>query len=161
MLAADGNAPLASSAAAPPRSLKLSDNTPTLIPEPLTARPLALSACCTCGAVAPPLPTCALASGPSAIIGEPSRLATLSGCHTVSGIADAAAAGLPPEIASAGGWTMPCAEFSTSADAAGSGPTFAGAAGAIEGIAPCHGALAGESGTAGAVAIQLSAAAVR
>ena len=40
MLEADGSAPSASSAAAPPRSLKLSESTPTLMPEPLTLNPL-------------------------------------------------------------------------------------------------------------------------
>ena len=40
MLEADGSAPSASSAAAPPRSLKLSEITPTLMPLPLTLNPL-------------------------------------------------------------------------------------------------------------------------
>src|SRR5581483_173460 len=57
---ADGSAPSASSAAAPPRSLKLSDNTPTLMPLPLTLSPLSSSACCTWAAFAPPEPTAEL-----------------------------------------------------------------------------------------------------
>src|ERR1700690_2002383 len=64
MLEADGNAPSASSAAAPPRSLKLSESTPTLMPVPLTFNPLSSSACCTCAAVAPPAPTLASVIGP-------------------------------------------------------------------------------------------------
>src|SRR5208282_2747149 len=82
---ADGKAPSASSAAAPPRSLKLSDSTPTLMPEPLTLSPLSSSACCTCAAVAPPEPTWAFATGPSNDAGGFASIAKSAGKAVTAG----------------------------------------------------------------------------
>jgi hypothetical protein len=97
---ADGNAPLASSAAAPPRSLKLSDSTPTLMPEPLTLSPLSSSACCTCAAVAPPEPTWPFvwpfATGASNAAAEFARLGKSAGMNADTGEAGAAAAACGP-----------------------------------------------------------------
>ena len=117
---ADGNAPLASSAAAPPRSLKLSDNTPTLMPEPLTLSPLSSSACCTCAAVAPPEPTWPFvwpfvwpfATGAPNAAGEFARLGKSAGMNADTGEAGAAVAACGPAIDS------PCCGIA-------SAPTFA------------------------------------